>query len=598
MTMMGACVSGYTFGPITGENSTAFRLWAPKQTDVRLAIAGRAPVAMKAGDGGWFRIEIAGTGPGTRYSFILGDGTRVPDPASRYQPEDVHGPSEVIDPRYEWACADWTGRPWIETVLYELHVGAFTPEGTFRAAIGRLDHLRDLGITAIQLMPIADFRGGRGWGYDGVLHYAPDASYGRPDDLKALVDEAHKRSISVFLDVVYNHFGPDGNYLPLYAPVITDSHTTPWGPAMNFDGEGSEMVRDFFIENALYWLTEFRMDGMRFDAVHALKDDSNEHILYALARRIGEATQGRHIHLVVENEENDVALLERDGQVPRMYVAQWNDDIHHALHCVATGEDFGYYRDYAGDLEKAAKALAEGFVFQGEIMPFRGTPRGKPSAHLPPTTFVSFIQNHDQIGNRAYGDRMAASVAPERLRALAAIYLLAPQIPMLFMGEEWGAKEPFPYFCDFDEELNEKVRRGRSEELAHLPGFNGDAEDAPDATSEQTFLSAKLDWALKDAAEGSEWMAFYRSLLDLRRAHIVPILDRIGTRPAEFEVIDGVIHVRWFAEGGDVLSLVANLSDNEVSVARPTTGRLIFPSRDACQGKIGPWFVLWSIERA
>jgi malto-oligosyltrehalose trehalohydrolase len=396
---------------------------------------------MRAVQGGWHELATGAAGPGSLYQFVLADGMRVPDPASRYQPIDVHGPSEVIDPAaYVWGDAGWHGRPWEECVVYELHVGAFTPQGNFRGAIGRLDFLCDLGVTAVELMPIADFPGQWNWGYDGVLPFAPDSSYGRPEDLKAFIDAAHRRNIAVFLDVVYNHFGPEGHYLAKYSPIFTEKHKTPWGAAVNFDGEGSKTVRDMIVDNALYWINEFNLDGLRLDAVHAIIDDSEEHILDVIARRIREATGGRHIHLILENEENQASRLLRtvDGE-PRRFTAQWNDDVHHVLHTAVSGETSGYYGDYAGRTEKLGRALAEGFAFQGEIMHYRRSPRGEPSAALPPTSFVAFIQNHDQVGNRAFGDRLSSFAPPEAVRAIVAVYLLAPQIPMIFMGEEWAA---------------------------------------------------------------------------------------------------------------------------------------------------------------
>lgn len=585
----------YSFGPVLRDRSTVFRLWAPKQTRIDLAIEGRSPVGMVRDGDGWHALEVEGIGAGGRYSFILEDGTRVPDPGSRWQPADVHGPSEIIDPgAYRWKSTEWIGRRWTETVLYELHVGAFTEAGTFRAAIDKLDHLQALGITAIQIMPLADFRGARGWGYDGVLPYAPDSSYGHPDDLKALIDEAHGRSISVFLDVVYNHLGPDGNYLPLYAPIFTERHHTAWGAAVNYDGEASSHVRDFFVENALYWLEEFRADGLRFDAVHAIKDDSPEHLLHEIARRVREAMQGRHVHLIVENEENDAGLLSRSAAgEPRYYTGQWNDDIHHVLHWAASGEKSGYYADYAGDFGKLGKALAEGFVFQGEVMPFRGTPRGQRSGHLPPTAFISFIQNHDQIGNRAYGDRLVLTAEPIRMRALAEIYLLAPQIPMLFMGEEWGAREPFPFFCDFDDELNAKVREGRARELARMPGFDGHADEVPDPTRAETFMAAKLRWALCAAPEGAEHLAFYRRLIELRRIHVQPLLGSLGARPAQYDMRDGLVRVRWFAEGGATLTLIANLGDHEAPLELPSDAQVFHSSASVSALRMAPWTVTW-----
>jgi malto-oligosyltrehalose trehalohydrolase len=585
----------FAFGPVLTHSGVLFRLWAPHHDRVTLDIKGNHNFEMQPVGDGWHHHEVPDVGAGIHYRFMLPDGLKVADPASRFQPHDVHGPSEVIDlTSYAWRTANWLGRPWAETVIYEMHVGAFTPEGTFRAALGRLDHLQQLGITALQIMPISDFPGRFGWGYDGVLPYAPDSSYGRPEDLMALVDAAHERGISIFLDVVYNHFGPDGNYMAAYAPLFTDRHQTPWGNAVNFDGENAGWVREFVIQNAIYWITQFRLDGLRLDAVHAIKDDSDEHLLVELARRVRLATNDRHVHLVVENENNDSDLLKRDAnETPPLFNAQWNDDIHHVLHVAATGEKFGYYADYADDTNKVGRALAEGFVFQGEHMPYRGETRGKPSADLPPTAFISFIQNHDQIGNRAFGDRMTSYCPPQRIKAITAIYLLAPQIPMLFMGEELGTQAPFPYFCEFDEELNEKVWQGRRDELSRLPGFDGD--DLIDPTAQATFASAKLDWSqLSGPAEDT--LNFYRTLLEIRRQRIIPLLKASEGRSGSFRLEGNVVDVGWRLADGIRLHLLANLSDVTVPLrSKPDNFERIFilgTEEDRC---LAPWSVIWDV---
>jgi len=538
---------------------------------------------------------VHGVGPGCRYKFRLPDGGEVPDPGSRYQPQDVHGASEVVDLKaYEWKSDTWPGRPWDESVIYELHIGSFTEEGTFRATIERLDHLADLGITALQIMPISDFPGRYNWGYDGVLPYAPDSSYGRPEDFMSLVDAAHLRGLSVFLDVVYNHFGPDGNYLPTYAPLFTERHKTPWGNSINYDGEGSTAVREFIIQNAIYWIKEFRLDGLRLDAVHAIKDDSEEHLLHELARRVREAAGPRHVHLIVENEDNDSALLRRDdnGRVKR-FTAQWNDDVHHVLHIAATGEKFGYYQDYADDHGKVGKALAEGFVFQGEHMPYRGDRRGKPSTDLPPKAFISFVQNHDQIGNRALGDRMVTYRPLEPIKAVTAAYLLAPQIPMLFMGEEWGAREPFPYFCDFDDELNEKVRKGRREELSRLPGF--DADDLLDPTAASTFKSAKLDWSKLHDVDATEMLTFYKTLLNVRHQRIVPLLKGSGGGSGSFRRDGSVIVVEWTLAAETRFQLLMNLSGEQARFAPQGEAERIFSLNEPSGNRLLPWSVIASV---
>jgi malto-oligosyltrehalose trehalohydrolase len=587
------------FGATLRGEGVLFRLWAPHHDKIGLKIRGRETShSMCAEDGGWHELFVGDVAAGALYQFELPDGTACPDPASRYQPFDAHGPSEVIDPRaYRWAQPDWGGRPWEECVLYELHVGAFTVEGTFRAAINRLDDLADLGVTAIELMPVGDFPGDRNWGYDGVLPFAPDSSYGRPEDLKALIDAAHARGVMVFLDVVYNHFGPDGNYLPSYAPLFTDNHKTPWGPAVNFDSHGSEAVREFVIQNAIYWIEEFFLDGLRLDAVHAMPDESVPHILEELAFRVRAAGRGRKVHLILENEENDASRLRRDASGhPAEYTAQWNDDIHHVLHAAATGEREGYYVEYADKTDLLGRALAEGFAFQGQMMSYRGRPRGEPSGSLPPTAFVSFVQNHDQIGNRAFGDRIATIASPKAVRAVAAIYLLAPQIPMMFMGEEWAASQPFPFFCDFPPELAEAVRTGRRREFAAFAQFQEAAarEDIPDPTARKTFLSAKLRW--EDAvcdfhAERRDWC---RRIIALRRAEVVPRLRGIGGRSSRYEIIDDrAVLVRWTMGDGAQLSLAANLKDTDSRPLETPRGRVLWSEGSLREGVLAPWSAVW-----
>lgn len=580
------------FGPQIRAHAVTFRLWAPLVDRARVRIERRGEWDMRPLDGGWHVAEVAGARIGDRYKFVLPDGIAVPDPASRFQPDDVHGSSELVDPMFNWQAKSWKGRRWEEVVLYELHVGAFTEAGTFLAAIEKLDHLQRLGITAVQLMPLGDFRGRYGWGYDGVQLYAPDSSYGRPEHLKLFVDAAHERGICVILDVVYNHFGPDGNYLPLYAPIFSDRHESFWGKGLNYDGESSRHVRDFVIENAIYWLSEFRMDGLRLDAVHAIHDESDPHLLVELAERIERAFPERDIHLILENENNDSSLLNRDENArPRHFTAQWNDDIHHALHVAATGETFGYYEDYIGYRSRLARALVEGFAFQGEYMEYRGRARGSPSADLPPTAFVSFIQNHDQIGNRALGDRMTSSHAIEAIKAIAAIYLMAPQIPMLFMGEEWGASDPFPFFCDFDDELNRKVRIGRKEELKRLPG--SDLQDTPDPTQEATFRSAKLHWEKME--QDQVFGDYYRHLIGLRHRHIVPLLESLRGHSAACDEIGPLMRVDWVANT-ERLHLLANLSSQTAVMATPVEGQVLFASTHIASSAIDPWTVVWSLS--
>lgn len=583
-----------------GDGRTRFSLWAPAAEKVDLVLEhGAGP--MERGDSNVFSLATDAA-PGARYRYRIDGGQEVPDTASRHQPEDVHGPSAVVDSAdFDWRDGEWRGRPWHQTVLYELHVGTFSPEGTFAGVGKRLDHLSDLGVTAMEFMPLSDFPGGRNWGYDGVLPFAPDGSYGTPEELKELVQAAHERGIQVFLDVVYNHFGPEGNYLPLYAPgFFTDRHETPWGAAINFDGAGSEHVREFFIHNALYWLEEYHVDGLRLDAVHAIVDDSEQHFLVELAGRVRSGPgRERHVHLVLENEENQASLLRGEG----LYSAQWNDDVHHALHTALTGEGVSYYGDYAdAPVRHLGRCLAGGFAYQGEPSRHRGNERGEPSGDLPPGSFVAFLQNHDQIGNRAFGDRISTLASPEAVRAAAAIYLLSPQIPMLFMGEEWAASTPFLFFCDFEEGLAPLVTEGRREEFAKFPEFSDPAtrERIPDPSVKGTFRASKLDWDERGKTDHASWLRFYRDLLALRREKIVPRLAGTPGGEAEYRLVGKRgLETRWTLGDGSSLALLANLGDEPLGAFERPQGELLYATGDAATGKeLAAWSVAWYLRGA
>jgi maltooligosyltrehalose trehalohydrolase len=550
------------FGAEMVANGVRFALWAPTANSVTLRLNG-SNRRMEAHDDGWYRVTVEGAKAGDRYAFVINDDLSVPDPASRLQADDVHGESVVVDPRsFAWTDDEYLGRPWEEAVIYEVHVGTATPEGTYAALAGKLEELKSIGITALELLPLSDFAGSRNWGYDGVLPYAPDTAYGTPDDLKRLIDRAHALGMMIFIDVVYNHFGPTGNYLHGYAKTFfTDRHPTPWGAGINFDGGTSRPVRDFFIHNALYWLEEYHVDGLRFDAVHAIQDDSEKHIVAELAEHVRVALPSRHVHLILENDANIARWLVRnEAEDPVLHTAQWNDDLHHCWHTVLTGESDGYYADYADKpLERLGRALAEGFAYQGDPSAHRGGERrGEPSRHLPPAAFVSFLQNHDQIGNRAFGERLSDLVSEEKLALGRAGLLLSPQIPMLYMGEEWSASAPFLFFVDFaDEALAKAVREGRQKEFASFKSFDSaDDRTIPDPLSEETFTQSKLDWAERETGQHLTVLEDTKHLLEVRRRHVMPLLQS-AFNGADYKAAGDVLAVRWRFSSGS-LNFTAN----------------------------------------
>ena len=555
---------------------TRFRFWGPAAQRVEVLVdydGTRSVVPMLAEGNGWYTATAA-CGAGARYRYRIDGELDVPDPAARFQPDDVAGPSEVIDPgQYTWQHPQWRGRPWAETVLYELHVGAM---GGYRGVASRLKTLAELGVTTIELMPLNDFVGQRNWGYDGVLPFAPDSSYGRPEDLKALIDAAHGLGLSVMLDVVYNHFGPEGNYLSRYAaPFFREAHT-PWGQAIDFE---RREVGQFFVENALYWLNEYRFDGLRFDAVHAI---GNDRWLKALAAQIRLGVDpGRQIHLVLENERNTASLLGA-GQ----FDAQWNDDAHNVLHVLLTGEDEAYYAAYADDpIGRLARVLGEGFAYQGDPSPIHdGETRGEPSGHLPPSAFVAFLQNHDQVGNRAFGERLSRLCGADALRAATALLLLGPQVPLLFMDEEYGSERPFLFFTDYHDALAEAVREGRRGEFAKFGAF-ADAErraSIPDPNASGTFeASCALSPAQTGDARSRDWFAFYQSALAVRNRLIAPRLHH--ARALGAQVIEGrggerprALIARWQLDDGDTLAIALNLDAAPVAFGGAPAAAPIF----------------------
>src|SRR4051812_979465 len=573
----------------------AFRLWAPAARQVELAIeTGSASPALhpaSADDQGWWECVVPEAAAGTLYRWRIDGNVLVPDPASRHNPEGPHGPSALVDPRqFEWD-ASWTGRPWADTVLYELHVGTFTREGTFAAAAQRLQHLVDTGVTAVELMPVANFAGQFGWGYDGVLPYAPHHAYGTPDDLKRLVQQAHRLGLMVFLDVVYNHFGPDGNYLHAYAPDFSSkTKKSPWGAAINFDGPGSSAVREFFIHNALYWIEEYRFDGLRLDAVHAISDDSQVHVLQELSERVRTATSGRQVHLVLENEDNGYRHL-APAPMHGCYDGQWNDDFHHVVHVAMTGETQRYYHDY-GDatLDLLARCFTHGMIFEGSRRKEGGARIVKEAAPPQPLgALVNFAHNHDQVGNRARGERLSELVPAPARQLPTLLALLTPAIPMLFFGEEWGAPEPFLYFADWQGELRDAVRAGRKREFGH-----GNARDLPDPCSAQTFAASLPDPARLQTAEGRSWFDEVKAALAARRRFIAPRHAQLLTgRHSAQRTGERGLSVQWRYEDGQMLCLELNLGDQPLQVEPqhlgPVEAQLVFAHRFPENAPPGIW---------
>ena len=581
------------------DGGARFRLWAPAQAKVSLLTESGATIPMHEAGDGWFEITTDAVRPGDGYHFVLADGMRVPDPASRAQQGDVHGMSRLVDPRsYEWQVPDWTGRPWEEAVIYELHTGTFSAEGTFDGIARDLDRLVDVGVTVIELLPVAQFAGNRGWGYDGVLLYTPHIAYGGPEGLKRLVDAAHARGLMILLDVVYNHFGPEGNYLHLYAPdFFNPARHTPWGSAIAFD---RQPVREFFIHNVLYWLNEFHFDGLRFDAIDQIDDPSGEEILAEMAREVRDRFPGRHIHLTIEDDDNSTRLLQFDADNrPRLFTAEWNDDWHHAMHALLTHEDTGYYQDYAdAPARRVAETMAQGFGYQGEPSPFRGgRKRGEPSAHLPPTAFIDFLQNHDQVGNRAQGDRITTLAPPEAVEAALALLLLSPHIPLLFMGEEYGEQRPFQFFTDFKGALAEAVHKGRNEEFRNNKAFAEAFKQAlvPDPNALSTFTASMLE------PETSERTAFVKRLIAARFAHVVPKLADIGGHAGKVEILHGnAFAVSWQIKDEGKLTLAANLADTPAELSLAPFGTPFFAhpldaGASLAQGTLPPWAVVASL---
>jgi maltooligosyltrehalose trehalohydrolase len=553
---------------LTGENTCSFLVWAPraKKIEIQITSPNERTIAMQSSEQGYFYADVGNVPPGTLYSYRLDGEIERPDPASRFQPQGVHGPSQVLDNHFPWTDGAWHGFPLDKYVLYELHVGTFTTEGTFDAIIPRMADLKHLGITAIELMPVAQFPGNRNWGYDGVYPYAAQESYGGPAALKRLVNACHEQGMAIVLDVVYNHLGPEGNYSADFGDYFTDLYKTPWGQSLNFDASGSDEVRRYFIENALQWITDFHFDALRLDAIHAIVDPSATPFLQELAAEVHARAKelDRLVYLLPESNRNDAREVTPADAGGLGLDSVWNDDFHHSLHVLLTGEQTGYYQDFHG-IEDLAQAFRAGFVYSGQYSKYRGRRHGNSSEKIPGQGLIVFAQNHDQVGNRLLGDRLSQTASFEQLKLAAATVLLAPYIPLLFMGEEYGEIAPFQYFVSHgDPALVEAVRQGRTEEFARFR-WGG---EIPDPQSEETFRRSKLNWELRSEGRHRVLFDFYRELLRLRRE--IPALAQLDKKSTEASAFarEKTLYFRRWSGSGQIFA-VLNFDARPVQLSLP-----------------------------
>jgi maltooligosyltrehalose trehalohydrolase len=567
-----------TFGALPLRDGVRFRAWAPSATRLTLVVCdGRAAGEheMVRDDSGTFEATVGSARTGDRYGFRVDGGQLRPDPASRYQPEGVHGPSQVIDPgSFRWSDARWHGRPARDRILYELHIGAFTPEGTFTAAAARLQSLRDAGVTAIEIMPVADFPGFRNWGYDGVCLYAPSRAYGHPDDLRRLVNRAHHLGLAVVFDVVYNHLGPEGGYLTEFnRDYFNSRRTTPWGSGVNLDGPGSRMVRRFIVDNALHWIREYHADGLRLDATHALVEDDNGAIVREIVSAAHEAGRG-HVFVHAEDHRNLAAMVADSARGGWGLDGVWADDFHHVLRRLLNGDQHGYYADFRGTLEELASTIRKGWLFTGQRTPREGAPRGTDPSGIPMDRFVVCVQNHDQIGNRPHGDRLNHTVPPESWRAASTVLLTVPMTPLIFMGQEWSASTPFQFFTDLEPGLGRCVTDGRRREFAEFPEFSSDdaRSTIPDPQAASTFEASRLRWEERNVAPHSLVLNLYRALMKLRGTH--PALAASSACHGDAAAVDEDTLAMRRAEGDDVFWIVARFrTGGAVDISRLTGAR-------------------------
>ncbi len=569
-----------------------FEVWAPLANSVAVQVA-EATYPLKKTERGYWAANVEQAQAGMDYGYILdGEQPAIPDPRSQWQPNGVNGLSRIVDhDSFKWHDQAWQAPPFANAVVYELHLGTFTPEGTLDSAISKLDYLKDLGITHVEVLPLATSPGERGWGYDGVALFAPQESYGGPEAVKRFVDAAHGKGLAVINDVVYNHFGPTGNYTGKYGPYITESHKTPWGGAVNLEEEGSSEVRRFFCDNALMWLRDYHFDGLRLDAVTAYIDRSAVHLLEQLAnetKALG-AERGKHFFLVAESDLGDPRVVRAREAGGYGLEAQWSDDFHHALWTVLTGDLKGYYSDF-GSIAQLATALEEVFVYQGQYSDYRKRHHGRPVHDIPGYRFLGYIQNHDQVGNRAVGDRLSDLVSPGKVKIAAALVLLAPFIPMIFQGEEFAASTPFQYFTDHhDAELGNAVSEGRKQEFAT---FGWAPEDIPDPQLKDTFLRSKLDWKETGEAGHAEILDWYKKLISLRKSSRALLDGDMRASKVRFDE-----EAQWLVLERGQYQVICNLAKKPATISLPIAGKVLLASDDSSrlkdkQAELGPESVI------
>lgn len=554
-----------------GGNRCLFRVWAPVARSLCVIIGpgdGERTLGMSKDGMGYWAVEADGIAPWSDYLYLLNGEKRRADPASHFQPHGISGPSRVVDHGFPWDDGGWKGLPLEDLVIYEVHTGTFTPEGTFQAIVPRLDELKDFGITAVELMPVGQFPGARNWGYDGVFLFAPQDTYGGPQGLKTLVNECHRRGIAVILDVVYNHFGPEGNYIAEFGPYFNPTYRTPWGDAINFDNRQSNEVRNFYIENAFNWYTRYHIDGLRLDAIHAIYDFSATPFLKELRRSVAGLSNalGRELLVIAESDRNDPGVIRDVEACGPSLDAVWNDDFHHSVHALLTDEKNGYYADF-GKKEDLLKALKEGFVYSGQYSVYRQRNFGASSAGIPGNRFIVFSQNHDQVGNRMLGERLSSLVDLESLKLAAGVTVLSPCIPLLFMGEEYGEANPFLYFIDHsDESLVEAVRKGRREEFMEFLW----GQEPPDPKGIETFERSRLDWEKRASDKGSILRGFYKTLISLRKKH--PSFTRFERDSQEFSASREApvfFMKRWTGARDEDSFCIFNFSKEDIKISAP-----------------------------